>query len=120
MKPFCCAIAALSLASCAQVGKFKDATVSGVSKMGSGVAKLGTASKDSLAKLMPGPRIPVVEVRQQDLRDIKTGRDQAVAFEKTKRNSFWGFFSGPVDFKEPELPVESAAMDGDLLPPKLE
>lgn len=113
MKAICCAIAAVSLASCAQVKQLQTATVAGMSKM-------GQASKDSFAKLMP-QRIPVVEVRDKDLKEIKTGREQAVAFQKEKRRGFWGsLFQGPVDFKEPELPVESAAMDGELLPPKLE
>jgi len=113
MKPICCAIAAAALASCAQVNQLKTATVAGMSKM-------GQASKDSFAKLMP-QRIPVVEVREKDLKETKTGREQAVAFEKERRKSFWGsIFQGPIDFKEPELPVESASMEGELLPPKLD
>ena len=113
MKAICCAVAAVSLVSCAQMNHLKTATVSGVSKV-------GQASKDSFAKLMP-QRIPVVEVRQNELKEIKTGREQAVAFEKERRKGFWGnLFQGPTDFKEPELPVESASMDGELLPPKLE
>lgn len=98
----CCAIVAVSLASCAQMTQLKNATVAGVSN------------------LMP-QRIPVVEVRQKDLKEIKTGRDQAVAFEKERRRGFWGsLFQGPVDFKEPELPVESASTDGEVLPPMVE
>ena len=33
---------------------------------------------------------------------------------------FAWYGNGPVNFEEPDLPAESAAMDGDLLPPKLE
>ena len=113
MKPVLCAIAAISLASCAQMTQLKTATVSGMTKF-------GAASKESLANLMPGPKIPVVEVREKDLREIKTGKQQAMAYEKTRRGFWSSLFNGPVDFKEPELPVESAAMDGELLPPKLE
>jgi hypothetical protein len=121
MKPFCCVIAAISLASCAQVNQIKTATVSGVSKVGGGVAKLSEASKDGIAKLMPGPRIPVVQVRADALRQQPTGQEQAVAFERTRRRSFWGnIFNGPVDFEEPDLPADSGVMDGDLLPAKLE
>jgi hypothetical protein len=123
MKPFCCVLAAISLASCAQMNHLKTATVSGVSKVGGGVAKLSEASKESFAKLMPGPRIPVVQVRADALRDQPTGQEQALAFERTRRKNggFWGnLFNGPVNFEEPDLPAESAAMDGDLLPPKLE
>ncbi len=99
----CCAVVAVSLASCAQMNQLKNATVAGVSN------------------LMP-QRIPVVEVRQKDLKEIKTGREQAVAFQKDQhRRGFWGnLFKGPVDFKEPELPVESASTDGEVLPPMVE
>jgi hypothetical protein len=121
MKSFCCVLAAISLASCAQMGHLKTATVSGVSKVGGGVAKLSEASKDSIAKLMPGPRIPVVQVRADALRQQPTGQEQAMAFEKTRRRGFWGsLFDGPVNFEEPDLPADSGTMDGDLLPAKLE
>jgi hypothetical protein len=121
MKPFCCVLAAISLASCAQMSHLKTATVSGVSKVGGGVAKLSEASKESLANLMPGPRIPVVQVRADALRDQPTGQEQAMAFERSRRKSFWGnIFSGPVNFEEPDLPADSGVMDGDLLPAKLE
>ncbi len=49
-----------------------------------------------------------------------TGDQQALAFEKSRRNRFWNIFSGPVDFEEPTLPDNAGAMDGELLPPKVE
>ncbi|PAW68769.1 MAG: hypothetical protein B9S38_10935 [Verrucomicrobiia bacterium Tous-C4TDCM] len=112
MKPLLCAAAALSFASCAQVNQIKTATVGGFSKV-------SEVSKNSIAKLMPA-RIPVVEVREKDLKALPTGQEQAVAFEKSRRNRFWGMFSGPVDFEEPVLPADVGALDGDLLPPKVE
>ncbi len=116
MKSLCCVVFGLALASCAQVNHLKTATVGGLSKVSGGIAK---ATDASIAKLMPA-RMPVVEVREKDLKPLPTGQEQAVAFEKSKRNRFWNIFSGPVDFEEPQLPAESAAMDGDLLPPKIE
>jgi hypothetical protein len=113
MKSLCCAAAALSLVSCAQVNHLKTATVGGISKV-------SEASRDSIAKLMPGPRIPVVEVREKDLKPLPTGEEQALAFEKSRRNRFWNMFSGPVDFKEPVLPSDVGVLDGGLLPPKVE
>jgi hypothetical protein len=113
MKSLCCVIAAVALASCAQVSQVKTATVGGFSKMSGGLAK---ATDATFAKLMP-PKIPVVEVREKDLKPLKTGQEQAVAFEKSRRSRFWGIFSGPVDFKEPALPSDNGMMDGDLLPP---
>jgi len=118
MKSICCVFAAFAFASCAQVTHVKEATAGGFSKVSGGVAKLGEASKSSFAKLMPS-RIPVVEVREQDLRELKSGQDQAVAFQKARRNRFW-IFSGPADFEEPQLPENAGLMDGDLLPPKVE
>ena len=121
MKPICCVLAAISLASCAQVNHLKTATVSGMSKVGGGVAKLSAASKDSIANLMPGPKIPVVQVRADALRPQPTGQEQALAFERSRRKSFWGkIFNGPVNFEEPDLPADSGVMDGELLPAKLE
>jgi hypothetical protein len=112
MKPFCCVLAALSFVSCAQVNQIKTATVGGFSKV-------SEVSKASVAKLMPA-RIPVVEVREKDLKPLPTGEQQALAFEKSRRNRFWNIFSGPVDFEEPTLPDNAGAMDGELLPPKVE
>jgi len=109
MKSLCCVIAAVALASCAQVNQLKTATVGGFSKA-------TDATKNSFAKLMPA-RIPVVEVREKDLKEVKTGQEQVVAFEKTRRNRFWNIFGGPVDFKEPNLPSDNGMMEGDLLPP---
>jgi hypothetical protein len=111
MKPLCCLAAAFSLASCAQVNQIKTATVGGISKV-------TEASKDSIAKLMPGSRVPVVEVREKDLKPLPTGQEQALAFEKSRRNRFWNMFSGPVDFEEPVLPADMGSLDGNLLPPK--
>lgn len=112
MKPFCCVLAAFSFVSCAQVNQLKTATVGGFSKV-------SEVSKASVAKLMPS-RIPVVEVREKDLKPLPTGEQQALAFEKSRRNRFWNIFSGPVDFEEPTLPDNAGAMDGELLPPKVE
>lgn len=113
MKPLCCLATALAFSSCAQVNHIKTATVGGFSKV-------TEASKESIAKLMPAPRVPVVEVREKDLRPLPTGQEQALAFEKSRRNRFWGIFSGPVDFEEPVLPADVGVLDGDLLPPKAE
>jgi hypothetical protein len=112
MKSLLCVAAALSFASCAQVNQIKTATVGGFSKV-------TEVSKDSIAKLMPS-RIPVVKVREKDLKPLPTGQEQAVAFEKSKRNRFWDMFNGPVDFEEPVLPADVGSLDGDLLPPKVE
>ncbi len=112
MKPLCCLLAVLSLGSCAQVEHLTSATTGGL-------AKATDATKESFAKLMPS-RIPVVEVREKDLKKLPTGEEQAVAFERTRRNRFWGMFSGPVDFQEPSLPDDAGAMDAGLLPPRVE
>lgn len=113
MRSFCCVAAALSFVSCAQVNHIKTATMGGFSKV-------TEASKNSIAKLMPAPGVPVVEVREKDLKALPTGQEQALAFEKGRRNRFWNIFSGPVDFEEPVLPADVGALDGDLLPPRVE
>lgn len=107
----CVAPLCLMLASCSAMHSLKDKTTAGLTKV----------SRFSVSDLMPS-RIDVVEVRQKDLKEIQTGQEKALAFENTRRQrdsgGFWGFFKGPVDFKEPNLPNNSGAMDGSLLPPR--
>lgn len=100
----------LALASC---GTMKVVTAA---KEKTSAAMTGLADA-SVGRFM-GPKIPVVEVREKDLKNLPTGEERALAFESTKkkRSSFW-FFGGPVDFKEPALPASGGEADGSLLPP---
>ncbi|TAG10433.1 MAG: hypothetical protein EAZ42_03570 [Verrucomicrobia bacterium] len=81
----------------------------------------------SLAQLSPFDAfrpagVPVVEVREKDLKKMKTGEERALAYVKSRdrdavRNSSW--FSGPVSFEEVPLPDDlGAEADDILLPPK--
>ncbi|MGC4017437.1 MAG: hypothetical protein QM755_23425 [Luteolibacter sp.] len=101
----------LMFASCSTMHSLKDKTTAGLDKV----------SRFSVSDLMPS-RIEVVEVRQKDLKNLPTGQEKALAFENTRRQrdggGFWGFFKGPVDFKEPTLPNNAGMMDGTLLPPR--
>lgn len=101
----------LALASC---GAVKDTTTAGLTK----------ASQFSIRDLMPS-RVKVVEVRQKDMKEVPLGKERALAFQNEKnqmarqsRGGFFGFFRGPVDFKEPDLPGAGGEMDGGLLPPR--
>jgi hypothetical protein len=83
----------------------KEKTVSGVS---------------TIAKTIRPPRVPIVEVREKDLRELPTGQERALAFQDTKRQrkrGFFAIFDGPVDFKEPMLPVEGGENFEGVLPP---
>ena len=71
----------------------------------------------SFSKLLPGPRVPVVKVRDKDLKELPTGHERALAFESRRKGGFW-IFGGPVDFKEPTLPESGSELDGSLLPPR--
>jgi hypothetical protein len=64
-----------------------------------------------------GGNAPVVEVREKDLKDMPLGEERALAYKRSRR-SFWDFFSGPVDFEEPDLPDQGEMLNGSLLPPK--
>lgn len=104
-------VSSLALASC---GAVKDKTTAGLNK----------ASHFSLRDLMPS-RVKVVEVRQKDMKEMPLGKERALAFQNEKnqmarqsRGGFWGFFRGPIDFKEPTLPGNGGEMDGSLLPPR--
>jgi hypothetical protein len=72
----------------------------------------------SLASLLPGPQVHVVQVRVKDLKPLLTGHERALAFESQRTRGFW-MFGGPVDFKEPTLPEAGAELDGSLLPPRM-
>jgi len=102
--------------------KIGDASRNSMAKIGdasrNSVAKIGDASRDSLAKLLPS-RVPVVEVREKDLKEMPLGSERALAYERKKRG-FFSFFTGPVDFEEPDLPDTETEMTGSLLPPKSE
>lgn len=95
------------------VAKVRNSTSTATSKLSS--IKLPNLS---LARLLPGPGVKVVEVREKDLKELPTGHERALAFETKRKRGFW-FFGGPVDFKEPALPEPGAELDGSLLPPRM-
>ncbi|BCU79870.1 hypothetical protein [Luteolibacter sp. LG18] len=109
--PTCLAPVCLLLASCGAMHSLKDKTTAGLTKV----------SRFSVTDLMPA-KVKVVEVRQKDLKELPTGQERALAFENSRQRQheggFWGFFKGPVDFKEPTLPNNAGVMDGSLLPPR--
>lgn len=94
---------------------FKAAKI-GVPKMPA--MKKGDIARFSFRDLLPSS-VPVVEVREKDLKQITSGKDKALAFQNTRRGYFSSFFGGAADFKEPTLP--SGGIDNPefgLLPPK--
>ncbi len=104
------------------LGTAGGCVLSSCSTIKSTASKVGQISRDSVAKvgnLFPSNRPPVVEVRQEELKDLPLGHERALAFQEKKRHSWW-FFSGPVDFKEPDLPDTETEMTSGLLPPKSE
>lgn len=88
--------------------------------VGSGIGT-GFEKVSSLAAAPFQPGVPVVEAREEALREMPLGRDQALAYqaEQRRRRSFW-IFGGPVDFQEPTLPEGDTLADGGLLPPKID
>ena len=127
--------AGLAMVSCAGHGNaVKEAPVASRNakatkglQVASQVAKADSAVKPSffskfsgfsLASLLPGPGVKVVQVRKKDLKELPTGRERALAFENQRKQGFW-FFGGPVDFKEPKLPEPGSELDGSLLPPRV-
>jgi len=95
-------------------------TSCGTMKMVSSAKEKTASTMSGLAKfsvrdLMPS-KVPIVEVNEKGLKDMPTGEERALAYESKRKRSFW-FFDGPIDFKEPTLPVDSGELDGSLLPP---
>jgi hypothetical protein len=113
--------ATLGLVSCGAMSKAGQGSVALVKKTTTATTdKVSSFTELAVNKIRPSG-IKVVEVREKDLEKLPTGHDRAIAFQNTKKKSFW-LFDGPVDFIEPELPMPSP---GDeeveiLLPPKEE
>lgn len=104
------------LCACSTVSDFGRNSVAFVQKTSVATGtKVSQLSEMAVNRIAP-PGVKVVEVREKDLKKMPTGEERAVAFQNTRKRSFW-FFSGPVDFKEPTLPEAGGEMDGSLLPP---
>ena len=116
---FATATASLGLVSCSTMSKVGKGSVDLVKRTTTATTdKVSSLSETAMNKIRPAG-VPVVEVREKDLKEMQSGHDRAIAFENTRKKNFW-FFSGPVDFIEPELP--QPAMGDEqvdiLLPPK--
>jgi hypothetical protein len=103
---------AAALGSCAAV---KNSTSAAAAKVSS-YAKLPDVADMPIARILPGQRVKVVEVREKDLKELPTGKEKAMAYRSG--GGFW-IFGGPVDFKEPTLPEPGSELDGSLLPPRM-
>jgi len=111
MKLLSSAILACLLASCAQMKSIQTAAAQQAGKL-----------SNSVAGIMPGHSdIPIVKARPGDMRDLKLGSDQALAFERNRSRGAgsraW-IGGGPANL-EPLMPVQPTPLDGDLLPPKV-
>ena len=109
--------AALGLVSCATVSNVGKSSMAFVQKTTAATtSKVAQLSEMAVNAVSPAG-VKVVEVREKDLKKLPTGQEKALAYQNTRKNSFW-LFGGPVDFKEPNLPQAGGEMDGSLLPPK--
>ena len=115
---FTALFATVGLVSCATVSKVGQGSMALVQKTTKATTtRVSEFSELAVNKIRPAG-VPVVEVREKDLKPLPSGHEQALAFENTRKRSFWSFM-GPVDFKEPTLPEIGGEMDGSLLPPKM-
>lgn len=73
----------------------------------------------SLASLLPGPKIKIVQPRDKDLKELRTGAELA---KTHRRKSFSDFFMFPekLYFEEADFPAPGAEVDGSLLPPPVQ
>ncbi len=102
-----------TLASClflVSCGTFDKATT---------LAKNSIQSVKSVTKLVPKlipRRIPIAEVRAEDLKKMPTGAEKSLAYERKKNRRRFAFIPG--FYKPPTLPVSrSLPSDGGILPP---
>jgi hypothetical protein len=108
---------ALGLASCSTVSSVGKNSMAFVQKTTAATtSKVAELTEIAVNTVSPAG-VKVVEVREKDLKKLESGQEKAIAYENTRKRSFWSF-GGPVDFKEPSLPQAGGEMDGSLLPPK--
>jgi hypothetical protein len=67
------------------------------------------------AWLPGGDRVPVVDVREKDLKELPSGSELAKLQSRSRYGSFW-MFGGPADFREPDLPPPGTLIEDGLLP----
>lgn len=84
--------------------------------MATATSKVSHLSEMTIDRVRPAG-VRVVEVREQDLKELPTGSELALAFERNRKADSW-MLNGPVDFIEPNLPEMGGEMDGSLLPPR--
>jgi hypothetical protein len=108
----------LGLVACSSMKEIGKNSVNFVTTTASATTKKVGALSELAVNTVNPPKVKVVEVRQKDLKKQLTGKDRVLAFENTRKRSFFSFFSGPVNFKEPILPKPGGEIDGSLLPPK--
>ena len=78
-------------------------------------ANLAAKPFKSVANLVP-KRMPIAEVRTEDLKEITLGSEKALAYEKKQNRKRFAFFRGL--YKAPTLPDEqSLPADSGILPP---
>lgn len=76
-------------------------------------SNLANKSLDKITGLWPS-RVPVVDVRHKDLKKMASGKDRALAWDRSLNQ--WVYL--PVDYKPPTLPdTQSMPVDGGILPP---
>ncbi|MGB1131386.1 MAG: hypothetical protein ACPG4K_15135 [Haloferula sp.] len=114
----------LLLSSCGAMNSLKSGAMGGVSAVGSGFSKAGKSVGNGFGAMADAatspfrPGLPVVEARQEDLKELPSGHDQALAYQKEQqRRRGWWIFGGAVDFEEPSLPDSPVGADAGLLPP---
>ena len=83
---------------------------------GLGTAASKLSARFFVADLFPAP-VPVVKVREKDLRELPLSHERALAHERQQKEGFWAL-GGAADFVQPKLPEVGSEMDGSLLPPK--
>lgn len=108
------------LSSCGTMKSIGTSAGDGMARIGEGVGSgLDKVAEVASSPFRPG--VPVVEAREDALKDLPSGEEKALAFqaEQRRRKSFW-IFGDPIDFEEPSLPEDGGATTAGLLPPKVE
>ena len=111
---FFVALAFVSLASCSSVKtSMKKATKPMKNLAKNNVERLKNLGFKGQAKDVP----PVVAVRREDLREIKTSKEKILAWNQSRQASRTAAVYLPENFDPSKLPVGSALAPSGILPP---
>ena len=113
------ALSSLFLVSCSTIKTTSNKAKNIAKSSASSVAKIVPSSINTVTQIIPSSKIPVAKVNADTLKELPTGSERALAYDKkvtAKRFAALNFFN-PANYNPPKLPKSnSVGIDEGLLP----